>query len=106
MHEEHIENLAKLPFLQGLGDEVLERLVHEASEVHYQPGEDIVKEGSIGRELFLVLEGNIAVIKGQGGEEIEITRQGAGEVLGEMGFIDALPRSATVPWRRRWRRGE
>jgi serine phosphatase RsbU (regulator of sigma subunit) len=92
----YVENLAKLPFLQGINAEVIQRLIDEASEAHYQPGEDIIREGSVGRELFLVVDGLIAVIKGQGDQEIQITRSGPGEVLGEMGFIDERPRSATV----------
>ncbi len=44
--------------------------------------------------MYIVLEGELTVV--QGGAKREIARLGAGEIAGEMSFIDARPPSATV----------
>src|SRR6185436_5638115 len=44
--------------------------------------------------LYVVLRGELAVM--QGPSKKEIARLGAGEIAGEMSFVDARPPSATV----------
>jgi CRP-like cAMP-binding protein len=62
------------------------------------PGDVLFREGDRGDSLMIVLEGELSVrvkTPGTGGDE-EVGRLGPGEVVGEMAFVDAEPRSATV----------
>jgi CRP-like cAMP-binding protein len=56
----------------------------------------IFEEGSVGRELFVVLAGSVNIIKATGNRSNVIATLGKGEFFGEMAVIDASPRSATA----------
>src|ERR1700680_5165792 len=56
----------------------------------------IFEEGSTGRELFVVLEGKIDIVKINGTSKTVIVTLGKGEFFGEMAVIDGSARSATA----------
>jgi CRP-like cAMP-binding protein len=62
----------------------------------YAASQVIFEEGSIGRELFVVLAGSVNIVKMAGGKPNVIATLGKGEFFGEMAVIDASPRSATA----------
>jgi CRP-like cAMP-binding protein len=62
----------------------------------YAASQVIFEEGSVGRELFVVLAGSVNIIKGTGNRPNIIATLGKGEFFGEMAVIDASPRSATA----------
>ena len=62
----------------------------------YAASQVIFEEGSVGRELFVVLAGSVNIIKGNGNRPNVIATLGKGEFFGEMAVIDASPRSATA----------
>lgn len=96
MEKHDAQLLARLPFLEGARPEVFERLVQSAVEKTYPPGSVILQEGDMGQEMLIVLEGTVEVVKGQGSEETVLAQRSVGEVFGEMGFIEARPRFATI----------
>ena len=62
----------------------------------YDVSEVIFEEGSVGHELFVVLEGKIEIAKiGDAGKTVIVTL-GKGEFFGEMAVIDGSSRSATA----------
>jgi CRP-like cAMP-binding protein len=56
----------------------------------------IFEEGSTGRELFVVLDGKIDIVKINGASKTVIVTLGKGEFFGEMAVIDGSSRSATA----------
>jgi serine phosphatase RsbU (regulator of sigma subunit) len=90
------EALRSMPFLEGARVDVLERLAEVAVERRYARGQIVLREGAAGRELYLILDGLVEVVKGTGADEMEIARRGAGDLFGEMGFLEGRPRFATV----------
>ena len=56
----------------------------------------IFEEGSTGRELFVVLDGKIDIVKISGASKTVIVTLGKGEFFGEMAVIDGSSRSATA----------
>jgi CRP/FNR family transcriptional regulator len=56
----------------------------------------IFEEGSTGRELFVVLDGEVEIAKVNGGTRTTIVTLGKGEFFGEMAVIDGSARSATA----------
>ncbi len=96
MTNDRIATLRALPFLQGADESVVQRLANEVVERNFEPGQLILREGTTGREVYLIVSGSVEVIKGSGGEETVLAQRGPGDVFGEMGLIEDRPRFATV----------
>ena len=62
----------------------------------YSVGDVIFEEGSTGRELYVVLDGEVEIAKVNGGRKTVIITLGKGEFFGEMAVIDGSSRSATA----------
>ena len=62
----------------------------------YGVGDVIFEEGSTGRELYVVLDGQVEIAKLNGGSKTVIITLGKGEFFGEMAVIDGSARSATA----------
>jgi CRP/FNR family transcriptional regulator, cyclic AMP receptor protein len=62
----------------------------------YGVGDVIFEEGTTGRELYVVLDGEVDITKMVGGRKTVIISLGKGEFFGEMAVIDGSSRSATA----------
>jgi CRP-like cAMP-binding protein len=81
-----------IPELADASDKELARLASLFDEVDYAKGSVLIREGDIGREAFVIIEGKVAVTLGRR----TLAILGPGEVVGEMSLLDGGPRSATV----------
>jgi NADH dehydrogenase len=67
---------------------------HEHLHVHhYEPGETIVSQGQVGRELYLIVKGMVEV---SSTDSASLARLGAREVFGERALLEDTRRNATV----------
>jgi len=62
----------------------------------YSASEVIFEEGSMGRELYVVLAGKVNIVKNPGPSAAIVASLGKGEFFGEMAVIDGSPRSASA----------
>ena len=62
----------------------------------YRRGEVILAEGGHRRALHIVSSGTVRVEQAQNGRGIALALLGAGEIFGEMGFVENAPASASV----------
>ncbi len=62
----------------------------------YGVGDVIFEEGSTGRELYVVLDGQVEIAKINSTSKTVIITLGKGEFFGEMAVIDGSSRSATA----------
>ena len=88
--------LRRIPLFAALTPSDLEGLARIGEEQGYADGETIVREGELGDELHVVIDGVIRVLQDTDGSEREIARRGAGEVVGEMSIITRRPRMASI----------
>jgi len=52
-------------------------------------GETLAQEGTVDNHLYVILRGNLGIIKGAGtAQELTINTLSAGDFVGEMGFMD------------------
>ena len=86
------EVLAKMPLFARLTERELLRVMQAVEVREYLDGEVVIREGDKGDELFIVLDGNVRVTRG----DAVLTDLGPGEHVGEMALIRSVPRSATV----------
>ncbi len=62
----------------------------------YKDGDVIFKENSIGKEMYVILSGKVAIIKEKSGVETILATLKEGDFFGEMALFDNCPRSATT----------
>jgi CRP-like cAMP-binding protein len=87
--------MRKVLFIFGqLTDSDVDWLAAQGRRARLRRGSVLIREGVPVESLYIVLDGELAVV--QPGSDRVIARLGAGEIVGEMSFIDARPPSATV----------
>ncbi len=86
------QQLASVPLLAGLNARIRRRLAETGKRRTYAADEEIVREGSTGTALYIVLSGTARVVRG--GDAIG--EVGVGDFFGELALIEEHPRSASV----------
>jgi len=76
-----------------LTDRDVEWLTDQGTRRDLRAGTTLIEAGESIDHIYVVLEGQVAVTARGGGE---LARLGAGEVVGEMSFVDASPPAADV----------
>jgi signal transduction histidine kinase/predicted CoA-binding protein len=87
--------LKKIPLFEGLPDEDFERLCEMVTEVHLPQGTQLFTEGSLGDKAYVIVEGQIEILKVSGGRNVLLAVRQPGEVIGEMSLLEASPRFAS-----------
>jgi CRP-like cAMP-binding protein len=89
--------LREVGLFGGLDDETLTVLARELPQLRVHVGERVVNEGDPAREMFVVLDGELEVLKhSPGGSEVRVAMLGPSGWFGEMSILDVQPRSASV----------
>ena len=89
--ENHRSNRIE-PTLDAVTVATLENTLDHATVVRFQEGAKIMKEGSPGTSMYVVLEGEVAVAIGR--KIVEKLERGG--VFGEMALVDQSPRTASA----------
>lgn len=90
-------SLATITLLKGLSAEERSALERECKWRRYQAGEQLFSRGSLGSEVFFLINGEVRILGvATSGQEFTLAHVEAGESVGEMAAIDARPRSASV----------
>ena len=91
------EALQTVPLFQSLSRNQLTRVLMTLYHRNYQQGEVVFKEGEIGRALFIIESGKIALHKkDRKGNLRELAVLEGGDFFGEMALLEEMPRSAAA----------
>lgn len=89
--------LREIGLFGGLDDETLASLARDIPIENAPVAARVVSEGDMAREMFVVLEGELEVLKrAPSGAEVRVAMLGPGSWFGEMSILDVQPRSASV----------
>lgn len=89
--------LIETAFFKGLPHDEIERLSSFARFRHYEKDAAVVTKGEHTSSLYLISSGLLKVRRiRQDGREIILSILRAGDIFGEMAFLDKAPRSADV----------
>lgn len=67
------------------------------SELHeFKSGDKLVEQGTMGRSMFMILSGEADVIRRDDGVERVLAELPAGQIIGEVGYIQPIERTADV----------
>lgn len=85
-------DLSTISFFSGFDRAALDKIAAMGEPVEAEKGAVIMEQGEVGREAFLVTEGEVQIIV----NGHIVGTAGRGSVLGEMALLDLRPRSATL----------
>ncbi|MBW8874335.1 MAG: DUF1003 domain-containing protein [Acidobacteria bacterium] len=89
--------LAGVPFFQYLDDDEREVLARQLDAVRIPAGQLVFQVNDPGGTMFVIRQGSVEVFfKDDTGERIVLETPGPGEVFGEVSFLDAGTRTASV----------
>jgi CRP-like cAMP-binding protein len=86
------EGLHRVPWFAGCTDTELAEVAGLCERLTVDSGEVILREGRLGRELFVIVTGTATVTR----DGVAVNVLGPGDYFGELAAIEAAPRSATV----------
>jgi CRP-like cAMP-binding protein len=91
------EELRAIGLFGALSDSALEVLTQTLSTLEASPGDMIFREGEAGLAMYVVLSGELEVLKrSRSGHDSRVALLGVRDWFGEMSVLDMLPRSASV----------
>ncbi len=88
----YLDHLASVPLFSALSKKELQRLARASDEVTVKAGHELVRQGEVGREMFILVGGE-ATAKRNGRK---VATLGPGTAFGELSLLDRGPRTATV----------
>ncbi|MBW3665571.1 MAG: cyclic nucleotide-binding domain-containing protein [Actinobacteria bacterium] len=89
---DYLDHLAQVPLFSRCDKNELKAIARRATELRFEPGRQLVKEGRQGVEFFVIVSGKATVTRGG----TEIASLGPGDFFGELALLDNEPRSASV----------
>ena len=92
MADKKLDHLSQVKMFSSLNKKELGLVAKASDVVNVAAGTDIVKEGEIGHEFYLIAAGS-ATVKRNGRKVVTL---GPGSYFGEMALLDRGPRTATV----------
>jgi CRP/FNR family transcriptional regulator, cyclic AMP receptor protein len=84
--------LRLVPLFRGMTDRSFDAIANLASETTYAAGDELVRQGTPGREFIIIVSGRARVER----DGKHIRELGPGDFLGEISLVDGSPRTATV----------
>ncbi len=94
MKENYKKFLLNHPVLKRIGEKGIDEISSIASFIHLKKGEILFKEGSEGEDLYILVEGEVEILKGK--ENVKIAELKKGAVIGEISFLMKSGRTGTV----------
>ena len=92
-HDTKVDALARAPLFSALSKQELGQLAKATEDLEVEEGKVLTREGDLGREFFVIVEGDVSVT--QDGNEIR--KLGPGDFFGEIALIyENARRTATV----------
>ena len=93
-----VSQLREIGLFGGLDEETLTVLSREIPIERVMVGTRVVNEGDPAREMFVVLDGELEVLKKSktSSSEVRVAMLGPSSWFGEMSILDVQPRSASV----------
>ncbi|HMN86177.1 MAG TPA: cyclic nucleotide-binding domain-containing protein [Bauldia sp.] len=90
--------LAALPlFAETLGPRQLDHLAAQCRIDYFPAGAFLMTEGDFADAMYAIVEGEVQVtFHDRKGDEHDVAKLGAGDIVGEMAVLTGLRRSATV----------
>jgi hypothetical protein len=95
--EATIARVAQLPLFAGASGASLESALERLVAVPVRTGETVIRQGEAADRFYIIESGTFSVTQeAADGSVTELRRLAPGDVFGELGLLNAAPRSASV----------
>lgn len=88
--------LGSVPLFRQLDRATMLDLAHNADLRDFAAGEMIVTEGDPAESFFVIVSGEVEIVKEQNSPALSLVTLAAGDSFGELSIFDGKPRSASV----------
>ena len=88
--------LRRVPLFAELSEDDLSSIADGAEPLELAGGDVLAGEGDPGDALFVIVSGELQVVKRSRTTDVPIAVLGPGEIVGEMAIFEALPRMASI----------
>lgn len=92
----HKEILQESPLFHGMSDYQMRKAILISQLHEFDKGDLLVEQGGVGRNMYLILSGQAEVVRQSKGEVKRVAVLNAGEILGEVGYVGEIHRTADV----------
>jgi CRP/FNR family transcriptional regulator, cyclic AMP receptor protein len=86
------EHLGEMPLFAGLSTKNLRVVPQLSTSIDLPAGTALAQEGTTGREFFMLVDGEVEVIR----TDRLVATRGPGSHLGEIALLEGRPRTATL----------
>jgi CRP/FNR family transcriptional regulator, cyclic AMP receptor protein len=87
-----VQALKRAPLFEDLSRKELVALARVCDDLEVEPGKVLCKEGQMGREFFVIVDGKVLVTR----EGRLLATLNGGDFLGEIAVVTEMPRTATA----------
>ncbi len=94
--EEEIKTLQQIPIFRDLETSKLKLIAFAGQRISYLKDEMIFAQGSPPDAVYVVLEGEVDVVRVTDTSKVQLARLGKTELIGEMGVLCDKPRVAMI----------
>src|SRR5687767_9441028 len=88
--------LRNVALFAGMSDADIDRICSGVTDVRLAPGDVLFSEGDKGDAAYVVVSGEVDIVKSVGRRTTLLAKRTAGDVIGEMSLLQDEPRIATV----------
>src|SRR5579871_5788626 len=90
------QDMRQMPIFSAFTDDQLRDLRIQGVEMHLDAGQVLFQEGDPAQGLYVILEGELEIIKRIGAQTLVVARVPSGSFVGEISMLTGLPHTATV----------
>jgi len=91
-----VDRLREVGLFGGLSDIALAEVVRDHDVIELGPGDTVFREGAPGRDMFVVFDGEVELLRTVRGVETRVASRSRNDWFGEMSMLDILPRATTA----------
>ena len=88
----YLDHLAQVPLFAACTKKELQAVSRASDEISVAEGKTLCEQGSVGREAFVIVDGQATVLR----NGRKVATLGPGDCVGELALLDHGPRTATV----------
>ncbi len=91
-----VEMLRRIPLFSRIEPAKLKLLAFTSEHVTFQDSQILMRQGEIGAEAYVLMEGRVAVMVDSPQGEITVAELGDNELIGEIAILCDVPRTASI----------